>query len=433
QLGAFVVPYIPVAIIYQPPGCLVATPANPCPLGWSACGSIAEWKVNSKIGTTVSVGTKSTSGSLQTQSSSDYFNDVSAFFQVAQGAASVIPGGQAAASAFGYISQATGAIEKLWNVQSDVVTTQTQGKTASKGWSIELGSGYGTTPCGSDVFVFLRDVLFVYTVVLKDPFSGMVSATGESTVILSPMKWNGPIAVPATNLQTVLPADIADQFRALDLKMNPNVLSQKIAAGGPAQSLRIRRLTKYPGSNPEYPNCPTELPAYVTASIEQSTAEDVSQETTITTVTNVSGFIASMTGKAGTTTQSMTYSSNVNIRQSVSHDSGLTLYCPEFPPPAFAMKVDVYYDTLFGTLLGVPGPLLTGQPQIAGVAPSSSPVILNIGGKTYRVVSDANGNFAFRSRAIPTGNGTIVVGNKSFSITHTGAPLTNLDFRLPSR
>jgi hypothetical protein len=125
----------------------------------------------------------------------------------------------------------------------------------------------------------------------------------------------------------------------------------------------------------------------------------------------------------------MTYSSNVNIRQSVSQDSGLTLYCPEFPPPTFAMKVDVYYDTLFGTLLGLPGPLLSGQPEIAGMAPSNSPVVLTIGGKTYRVVSDANGNFAFRSRSIPTGSGTIVVGNKTFQIAHTGTPVTNLDFR----
>ena len=433
QLGAFVVPYIPVAIIYQPPGCLVATASNPCPQGGTACGSTAQWIKNSKIGTTLSVGTKSTSGSLQTQSSSDYFNDVSAFFQVAQVAASFIPGGQAAASAFGYISQAMGSIEKLYNVQQDTTTTHTQGKTASKGWSIELGSGYGTVPCGSDVFVFLRDVLFVYTVVLKDPFSGMVSKTGESTVILAPMKWNGPIALPASNLPNVLPADIVEQFRALNLKMNPSLLTQKLSAGVQAQSFRLRRLMKYPGSNAEWPNCPTEIPGFVSASVEQFTAEDISQETTTTTVINVSGFIASMSGKAGTTTQSMTYSSNVSIRQSVSQDSGLTLNCPEYPPPAYAMKVDVYYDTLFGTLLGVPGPLLSGPPQVGGMAPSSSPVVLNIGGRTYRVMSDASGNFAFRSRSIPTGSGTLVVGNKTFPITHTGAPLTSLDLRGPGR
>ena len=428
QLGAFVVPYIPVAIIYQPPGCLVSTATTPCPLGGTACGSTAQWKVNSKIGTTLSVGTKSTSGSVQTQSSSDYFNDVSAFFQVAQGAASVIPGGQAAASAFGYISQATGAIQQLWNVQNQITTTQTQGKTASKGWSIELGSGYGTTPCGSDVFVFLRDVLFVYTVVLKDPFSGMVSATGESTVILAPMKWNGPIAVPASDLPSMLPAEIVDQFRALNLKMNPPLLTQKIS-GGPIQSLRFRRLVPYPGSNAEWPNCPTEIQAYVTASLEQFTAEDISQETTSTTVTNVSGFLASMSGKDGTTTQSMTYSSNVSIRQSVSQDSGLTLYCPEYPPPTFALKVDVYYDTLFGTLLGLPGAPLSAQPEIGGMAPSNSQVVLNIGGKTYRVVSDVNGNFAFRSRSIPTGSGTIIVGGKTFPIVYAGKPVTALDLR----
>ena len=89
----------------------------------------------------------------------------------------------------------------------------------------------------------------------------------------------------------------------------------------------------------------------------------------------------------------MTYSSNVNIRQSVSQDSGLTLYCPEFPPPTFAMKVNVYADTLFGTLLQPRGRFLSGQPEIAGMAPSNSQVVLTIGGKTYRVVSDSNGNF----------------------------------------
>ena len=71
-------------------------------------------------------------------------------------------------------------------------------------------------------------MLFVYTVVLKDPFSGMVTATGESTVILAPMKWNGPIALPATDLPSVLPPEVVDEFRALNLKLNPNALTQKI-------------------------------------------------------------------------------------------------------------------------------------------------------------------------------------------------------------
>ena len=103
QLGAFVVPYIQVRdFLSASPGCLVATPATPCPLGETACGSTARWMQNSKIGTTLSVGTKSTSGSVATQSSSDYFNDVSAFFQVRARRRQIIPGGQAAASAWLY-------------------------------------------------------------------------------------------------------------------------------------------------------------------------------------------------------------------------------------------------------------------------------------------------------------------------------------------
>ena len=99
----------------------------------------------------------------------------------------------------------------------------------------------------------------------------------------------------------------------------------------------------------------------------------------------------------------------------------------------------VYFDAVVGALLAVPPGVESGQPIVAGTAydsqgnpASNREVVLKIGGKNYRVFSDARGRFAFRSTSIPKGNGAVVVGKDTFPITYTGTPLINLGLR-PSK
>jgi hypothetical protein len=86
---------------------------------------------------------------------------------------------------------------------------------------------------------------------------------------------------------------------------------------------------------------------------------------------------------------------------------------------------------VFGTLLAIPGDKSeTTNTPFAGTAPPNSVITLKIGGKTYRVLTDANGKFAFRTRSLPKGQGSLVVGNKTFPITYNGTPQTNLNLSL---
>jgi hypothetical protein len=285
QLGAFVVPYLPVAIIYHPPGC------GQCPPGSGiACGSTATYMQGSTVGTTLSWETSRTSGVIRTENSSQFFDDLSKFAKVVSTASGFIPGGQAFAAVSDTVSQVAGAVQGIWNTQTITTSTQTQGQTQARGWSTTLSLGYGTHPCQSDLFVYLQDVLFVYAVVLKDPASGNISKNGEPTVILAPVRYSEPVRGRLfSQLQTELPAAVVEQFRALDLQLNPSLLRSTISlhSRGP-QRLIDRGLFE----------CPTETDGFVSAQQVQVTSSQISKATTATTTKNVSGLYASVIGRA---------------------------------------------------------------------------------------------------------------------------------------
>jgi hypothetical protein len=80
--------------------------------------------------------------------------------------------------------------------------------------------------------------------------------------------------------------------------------------------------------------------------------------------------------------------------------------------------VEFWIDHLFGTL-APRQQLASGAPRLKGSARSltnrplaNQPVFLRVGNKTYRTVTDANGNYAFYANTIPRGEGTIQVGSE---------------------
>lgn len=435
QLGAFVVPYLPVAIIYQPPSC------GQCPPGsTTACGSTANWQQGSAIGTTLSWGTASTSGIAHTTNSAAFFDGLSKFASAVKFVAGLIPGAQGVASGADTVSQIAGAVSGISNTQTISGSSQTTGETQSRGWAISLNFGYGTFPCQDDIIVYLQNVLFMYAVVLTDPASGNVSTSGEPTVLLTAVRYDGPPHGRLfSQLQNELPAHIVDEFRAFDLQMNPHSLQAAIFQSshgvGPPLSLpglkRGKRLV-----DQGIFECPTEIESFVSAQNLHFTSSELSSATTNFTSTTVSGLIASITGTSGTTSQSITYSSNVTNWQSVSQTSGLTLYCPNYLPNV-ALNVEVYLDTVFGTLIAIPGEVETGQPVLSGevIDARGTPlggkeVTLGISGKSFHVFSDAQGKFIFRSKTLPRGTGTLAVGSSTVPVTYTGSPLSNIKIGL---
>lgn len=451
QLGAFVVPYLPITVVYQPPGCgqcVNHTPSGDVPI---PCGSYASYMNTTKIGTTLSWGTSSTSGTIQTVDSNDFFKKLSQAAGAASTIAGAIPGGQAAAGAFGTMGKVSDFLGSLSNTEQITTITQTQGHTETRGWTISSGEGAQTDICQSDdLFVYLKDVVFIYAVVPEDPVSGNVTPSGVPTVILTPYYYKERRQVPFSQLQSQLPATVAEQFRGLDLRMNPWLLQR--ALGGRPGPIGFGRSNPrlIPRHHEECPALPGAGTNDITVQQENFTTSETSQAATSTTITNNTGLLASIFqidpgthtisgGQPGETTQSVTYSSAVSNWQSDSADAGLHLKCPEYYPPAPGLEVAIYLDNLFGTLLALPVQVESNEAPIVGTISnergqpvSGMAVLLKSGDRTYRVFSDANGKFAFRFASIPKGPGVLVVGKDNLSINYNGMPLANLNFRIGS-
>jgi hypothetical protein len=423
QLGAFVVPYLPVAVIYQPPG----------------TGSTATYTTGQSIGTTLCWGTSATSGNIRTEEASLFFGNRSELVKGISDAAGVagnIPGptGTAATVIGGILN----ALDSSFHIQTTTTSTQTQGQTLCKGSEVSISVGHGTEPGHGDLYLLLKNALFAYVVVLKDPASGLtVPTNGVPTVIVTLVNSTPLPAVYMEDLQRDFPAAVVDQFRALDLQLNTGLLKNLMttqtrppnAMGlrSKSQGQRLKHLTKV---SPQY--CSTNSPTPIMWEDDFYASSDVSLATTTTITTNVTGYLASLYGQAGQTTQSVTLSTDQTNWQKYTEGSEISLLCPEINPPYLEWQMEIYLDTVFGTLLAVPGPKSesTNPEMFAGTAPPNSMVTLKIGGKTYRAFTDANGEFVFRAPSLPKGNGVVLVGNKTFPITYNGTPQTHLNLSL---
>jgi hypothetical protein len=425
QLGAFVVPYLPVAVIYQPPG----------------SGSTATYLAGQAIGTTLCWGTSATSGVIRTEEASLFFGDKSELVKGISDAAGVagnIPGPTGTAATV--IGGVLNALDSSFHIQTTSTTTQTQGQTLCKGSEISIAVGHETDTGHGDLYLLLKNALLAYVVVLKDPASGLTVPTNGVPTVIVTLVYSTPVpAVYMEDLQRDFPAEVVDQFRALDLQLNPAELKRStttpIRPGNPV-GLRNRsrgpRLKPLTTVSPQY--CSTDSKAIVMWDEAFYTSSDVSLATTTTTTTNVTGYLASLYGQAGQTTQSVTLSTDQSNWKKYTEGSEISLLCPEIYPPYREWWMDIYLDTVFGTLLAVPGPKYEStNPEFAGTASdqngtpmSHSMVVLKIGGKTYRVLSDANGKFTFHTRSLSKGHGALVVGDRTYPITYNGTPMTNL-------
>ena len=452
QLGAFVVPYLPVTVIYQPQGC------GQCPSG--TCGSSADYVVGSTWGTTLSWDYSSSSGSVNSQSSSDLTDNASAFLS----ALSMIPGPNSAA--LSTASSVLGAVKSIWNTEQITTSQSGQGTTQTKGWSVTFKHDFETDVCrNEDLFVFLQNVLFVYTVVPRDPVSGNASPYGVPTVALIAIHYDEPIVAYWTSeVQTKLPPPVAQQFLALDLQLNPGQLKLAMLSAQPPMGQACQQSSKPQTGGPNatagqpmnmslrgrlsYVSCEACPTSYYDGISEAETnfAQTATYQTqTTTATTNVTGFLASLLGKAGETIQTVTYTSNRANWQQVETESGLKLQCPEYAP-AEALNMNVFFDTMLGSLIAVPAGIKQPTPGAAAANPegvqgtvhdtqgrpvANQPVVLNIAGHRFGARSDSNGNFAFRSRVpiLPTGSGSLIVGNERFPVTYNRT-LTTLNLNL---
>jgi hypothetical protein len=268
-------------------------------------------------------------------------------------------------------------------------------------------------PGQGDVYVVLRDVLFVYLAI-------------NGRIRLAPLAFDKADRIRAADLSKELPASVAQDYLALDPHFNPALLrgkrviatSFKGTGGGGPRFRKVQEEECKSGSG-------------YTLEFEESDYESStrSRTTTQTTLHEVSGLAAALSGSSGTTTSSVTFSSAIEKMTGTTVAPEIQLAC-DANEGEFA--VEVYFDYLFGTFFTLRGAPLAAQSASAvqGNAVSSDgspianrPVTLRIGGGKYRTTTDKNGQFRFRFRSIPQGSGLVRIGKSTFPVTYTGSPV----------
>ncbi len=422
QLGAFVVPYLPVAIVYQPPG----------------SESSARYTLGSSLGTRLCWGTTGASSTIETEDASLFFGKKSETVQsIAEGAGFV--GSIPAVAWVGKVGQALDALDGLYRTQTTHEQTESEGRTLCSGSEVSVSVGHETQAGHGDLYLLRKDALFAYVVVLKDPVSGItVPTNGVPTVVLTLVHSRAEPAVYLDDLERDYPVEVVETFTELDLQMNPIQLRRNVIPDLSLPGTRSTRLKRLPGSvSPLY--CRPNTTTIVEWDTSFYTESDRSQATTKTTTTHVTGFLAARLGQESETSESITLASNQANWEQYGQGSRIELRCPEIDPPYQVWEMDIYLDTVFGTLLAVPGEksTTTDPPQIAGVVLDTSgrplagrEVALSFARMTFRVLTGRDGRFAFHLPRAARGDGTIVVGRQSFRVSYRGRPVTDLRLRL---
>ncbi len=438
QLGAFVVPHLLVAILYEPPGA-----GTPFATSW------ASFELWNHASTTMSWGFEESSGLARSIPHNDFTKVLEGLDKLAKGAGIVAD----VAALFDFSWKAgvkTAAdvarkmidfMDEMFAKRTELAATYGQVEGGAAGTSISIGVMEKTDtedgsqyPGGGDRFLHLDDVLFVYLVT-------------DRKVLLTPVVYRTHHAPSAEALKQELPGDLAAHWLGLD----------PLLTGGPPFDQPDRPLpfpTPVPGtigdSSSARFECAAGLPTLECreqpegAGLKQHEfasvrSGSISSRTRIRKATGFENLTARLGGHGGGDALHA-----VTLSRSLEHLAGQETVAEVWvectPSPQFEVQLCV--DTVFRTLLPLRGqPLLPpGQAMVAGsvVDERGRPlagerVSLAVGGRSYRVVSDQEGRFAFRFASIPTGEGAVTVGRVSQAIRLTGRPVTGVSLRVPGR
>jgi hypothetical protein len=398
QLGAFVVPHLLVAILYDPPG----------------EGSSSSFSNTSTAGTVLSWDFSRTSGMVETVDPNRWMELFNLAVQGMTTAAGVPAAGQAMSTFSRLFAEPT----------VDTTTTMTRSESSSKGTFFSVTRAFATDnqnnypyPGKGDAYIILHDVLFVY-----------VAKNGK--VYLAPVACSkGFDKLMPWQLKDYLPPLLVERYLALDPMVTNQPPNRRALS---PMGVRFPPRFRYADSL----RCQLVEETYAYTWEEVQTA-GMSQTTTQTVVEKGGGFITQLTGGGGGAMWGVTYTTSVQQIAATEDVASLTVKCAEAP----GYWVDVYYDAIFRTLLGVRGDPLTpaGQAALTGTATDAlgrpvpnQRVSLEIGDAKYSVHTDNSGNFQFPVGALPRGTGALSVGVTKTPITYAGIPLRNVKLIVPS-
>jgi hypothetical protein len=376
--GGFMIPVLPVAIIYAPPADM-------------AKKSTATYAQGNTVGTSVSYDFNRDSS----QTTEDVFTDGQSFraFLGTVGAAAGIYGGDDGQSSSKDITSILALIPSDVDTEQQGITTDNSSTVTTTYTST---STIGTTAAGGgpgvgDVIVFFKDVVVAW-------------AYYNGSLQLAPITWTEMANTVAQIQSDPALLGLATSDQQLLLSLDPFV------AGGPSAALPSDRFVAPPGfqASIEYGGGASWIQSY---SVTRDDKELSSQKSyTTDTDTWSPGEILQMFGVGSSksqTTTTLTTATTSDVSQTVT----LAMNLVSGPTESFA--VVIWYDTLFGTL-AFQQLQPAGQPLVSGSGATPGAVVqLEAGGEVHATVADAQGHYEFRAPNIAPGQARVRVGNSA--------------------
>lgn len=410
QLGAFVVPYLLVSIVYEPPG----------------AKSKATYSTTTTAGTSVSWGFSRSSGFVTEPAKTDtlmwVFNEVvGAYLKYAWGGVGE------------FLQGVLGDIGGVRTNEVQFIVDTTIGSSTTRGHSVAITEAVSTRndddrvyPGNGDVFVVLQDVIFVYV-------------ARQGRIYLTPVAFWHSRGIRGSDLAATLPAGLAQSYRSLDPNFGirakgavatpgsgPRPVDPVLAGGGAGigpggggggGGPRFRQLPSQVCERGDIKGLSIESTDYQVAASSRSITQ--------TTLERVTGLVAMLAGSEGTTTTTATYSSATEHYTATSTAPTIEVACDA----AAEFEVEVFFDNLFGTFYTRQGALLAANAALTGNARdsqgrprSNQRVILTLGGRQYLARTTPNGDFRFPFSSIPSGSGTLTVGAERYPVSFAGTP-----------
>jgi len=408
--GAFIVPALPIAIIYQPP--------------WNEPQTLTEETMHA---VTVKSHLSQTTDLLMKYEVHplEFLLKVLA---IAAGAATASEGNAAMAKDAETIKKIIGFLEPikgatLYKEKVQNILSATAEHTVDV--SLKFGITYPTTPTlgpgHGDTFVYLRDVLYVW-------------GGHNDRLVLSPVAYRKVVVTSVANLRDnplgspPSPTPL-DEMLVLDPQSDPDAP----VVLDPGRFFLVATIENelevpIPDFNARYEFKESHLLAEVSSSTTFKEQE--------------ANFIAQFFGveEEAITKSTTTYGTSQQLSKSAAREAHFTI-----PPKT---QAEIYYDVLFGSFLirkvdSTPEPPLSGVwEDLSGRPVAYALIRLEVNGVPITTITDANGRFAFHSRRIRPGVFILKTGDKATMVQLGPQPMRNLfvkatpkrsELRLPKR
>ena len=410
QLGAFVVPHLLLAVVYEPPG----------------SQSSSSFAMSNTVGTRYRFEIEGGSGIIKTVDTGALLGTLA---EIASGSGGFLaalgnPVGWAGAGAVAPYVTAVGAVlTVIHGLEGSETTSTTEvtttGTSQTSGWSMTVKKTYSTGvhqyPGEGDKFIILDDVLFVYSVM-------------GSKVVLAPVAFTQDRSETISQITSELPAHYVQRVRALDAILTPPPAAHTSLHVPARFHFSLPRLQYYMTAR-----CETQGPTSIDLTMAGYEATGTSKTVTTTTqVTHKAGWFDAL---LGTTSPDMyyksSYSNSTESWEEQSQSTSITLGCPEFAPET--RYVEIYVDNAFGTFLSkLAGPVpsvasLTGRVVDGMGRPAANvQLILETPTKLYAERSRLDGTFAFYTETIPPSSAKLRTPSRTVRVPFRGRRVTDL-------